>query len=194
MPEHEDKTEQQKFIDVFLEWAEVLVMSVFVVIFIFSFMFRIVTVEGKSMMSTLYDNDLLVVSNLFYKPHNNDIVVIQSENLDKTVVKRVIAIGGQEVEIDYNNNRLLVDGVKIKEDYIKELIMYDNKEKFDQNFYNTDTKTYKYTVPEDYVFVLGDNRNMSSDSRTFGCVSSDKIIGKIIFRISSPYGSIGLID
>ncbi len=193
MSECNDKVNNNSALNTVFDWIETIVMYIFIVILIFSFLLRIVVVDGKSMMTTLYDTDLLVVTNILYKPDNNDIVVLNSDALNKTVVKRVIAVAGQTVEIDYNNNFVSVDGEKLSENYIKESIMYDDKAEFDQKYFDVNSQKYIYTVPKNCVFVLGDNRNHSSDSRFFGCVEIDDIIGKVIFRIMSTYGDLGIV-
>lgn len=193
MSEFNDETNNNTVLNTVLDWVETIVMYIFVVILIFSFVLRVVVVEGKSMMVTLYNSDLLVVTNILYTPENNDIIVLNSDVLDKTVVKRVIAVEGQMVEIDYNNNYVAVDGEKLTENYIKESVMYDDKLEFDQKYFDVNSQKYIYKVPENCVFVLGDNRNHSSDSRYFGCVDVDDILGKVILRIMSSYGDLGFV-
>lgn len=193
MSEFNDETNNNTVLNTVLDWIETIVMYIFVVILIFSFVLRVVVVEGKSMMVTLYDKDLLLVTNILYTPENNDIIVLNSDVLDKTVVKRVIAVEGQTVEIDYNNNYVAVDGEKLTENYIKESVMYDDKLEFDQKYFDVNSQKYIYKVPENCVFVLGDNRNHSSDSRYFGCVDVDDILGKVILRIMSSYGDLGFV-
>jgi signal peptidase I len=110
--------------------------------------------------------------------------VYRINGLNKRIVKRVIATGGQEVKINFENGDVLVDGKLLDEPYIK-------------NLTNLDENAFKYpfVVPEGYVFVLGDNRAMSKDSRhpNVGLVQEDYIIGKIIFRIF-PFDKIGFVD
>jgi len=194
MSEYNEDTFLKTAVNNILEWSEAVVMSAFAVILIFSFLLRIVIVDGESMMITLFDRDVLVVTHILYEPENGDVIVLESEDLDLTVVKRVIAVEGQTVEIDYNNNNVMVDGEVIYEDdYLKEKKMNDDKLHFDQKYYDFKRGKYFYTVPEDCVFVLGDNRNNSSDSRSFGFVEENEIIGKVVFRIASSYGDLGFI-
>ena len=195
MADCRNKNTVNSFVDNLFEWLEVIILSVFSVIFVFSFILRVVEVEGNSMMATLFNDDTLLVTHIFYKPENNDIVVLESDYLNKTVVKRVVAVENQTVTIDYENNTVKVDGTVIDESgYIKEKIMSDDKGKFSQDFFNEETGVYEYKVPEGCIFVMGDNRNNSTDSRTFGFVSADDVVGKVFFRVSSPYGDLGFID
>ena len=193
--EYKDETYINKAVDNILDWTEAVIMSVFIVILIFTFFLRVVIVDGKSMMITLYDKDMLLVSHVLYEPENGDIVVVDSQELQMTVVKRVIATEGQTVEIDYKNNTLTVDGVALEEDdYLKEKIMLDDRLNFDQKYYDYRMGKYFYIVPENCVFVLGDNRNNSTDSRTVGFIGEDEIIGKVVFRAASSYGDLGFIE
>ena len=181
----------KSLINSFLDFSEVIVLSAFIVILIFTFITKIVVVEGNSMNSTLYNKDKLLITHMFYTPEVDDIVVINSEALNETIVKRVIAVSGQSVSIDYDNETVRVDGKLLNESYTSEYIIDTGR--FDRNFYNEETKTYEYVVPENCIFVMGDNRNHSTDSRAFGFVSVSDVVGKVYFRISSPYGDLGFI-
>ncbi len=187
---------KKEFIRIFgqvLDWAEVVANSVLVIILLFSFIISSVIVDGNSMNCTLYNNDIVLVTNMAYTPKINDIVVANSDFLNKTVVKRVIATEGQTVEIDYKNNTVKVDGNLISEnEYLKEKIMYDN-EKFDSRYFDAESEKYTYIVPKDSVFLMGDNRNHSTDSRVFGCVDVKCIVGKVFFRLFSSYGELGFM-
>lgn len=189
-----DNKQKSLILDGILEWLDFIIGSVFAVVLVFTFLIRVLSVNGNSMNSTLYNNDIVLSTYLWCEPQNNDIVVVNSDYLNEQIVKRVIATQGQTVVIDYENNLVSVDGKVLSEhDYLKEKIMYDNKEKFNQEFFDSTEKKYIYTVPENCIFVMGDNRNHSTDSRTFGFVSNEDIIGKVFFRASSPYGSVGFI-
>lgn len=174
------------------EWVESAIFAVVVVILLFTFIFRIVGIDGRSMVPTLQDNDRVVISNLFYTPKTGDIIVLDTSEdtiyfngrqYSKPLIKRVIATGGQTVEVMSAENgvqKVYVDGVELKEDYIN---------------FNTVTHSSgqeKLTVPEGYVFVMGDNRGESLDSRSFGCISENAIVGRALFRIF-PISEMGLL-
>ncbi len=179
-----------KIIDAILDCFETFVISMFVLLFATTFLFKPVDVVGPSMENTLYNNDKLVLVTLFYTPRQGDIVVAQSKALDKTIIKRVIATGGQTVVIDYNENTVTVDGKLLNEEYLGGRLMTDIGT-YEQN--NSSSGVYTYVVPEGEVFLLGDNRNHSTDSRYIGCLSEDEILGKVVFRYNSDYAPIGRV-
>ena len=157
----------------FYEWIQALVYSVLTVVVIFTFGIRLIGVEGHSMLPTLQDGDrLLVVNPVFYDDYQyGDIVVLTKETfLSEPIVKRVIAVGGQTVDIDFASGSVYVDGKLLKEDYINELTFTDEGIKF------------PITVPEGSIFVMGDNRNHSNDSRDsrLGTVDTRFVIGKAV--------------
>lgn len=193
MSQQNENNQANSRFDKALEWIEDIILYVFIVLLIFIFLIRIVVVDGKSMMNTLYDEDIVIVSQFLYEPEINDIVVLEPDFIDKTYVKRIIALEGQTVLIDYNNQTLTVDGKVIEENYIKDS-MRDSKLYFDQKYFDINSGKYVYKVPKGCAFVLGDNRNNSSDSREFGFIRADDIIGKVFLRINSPYGDLGFID
>lgn len=173
-----------------LEWCESFVFAMFIVILIFTFFFRIVKVEGESMTDTLQDKDRLIMTHLNYTPEKDDIVVINSTFLNKTIIKRVIGTEGDHVTVDYNSNTVTVNGEKIADEHIKE-VMFDTG-LFDPS-YKTSEGVYEYDVPEDYIFVMGDNRNGSKDSRYIGFVEEDSVLGKAVFRLF-PFNAFGSVD
>ena len=171
---------------------EVMVLTSFAVIFVFTFFIRLIRVEGVSMEDTLFRNDRLAVVRLFYEPSPGDIVIIDSTAKNEMLVKRVIAVGGQSVSINAQTGEVTVDGQVLYEDYVKAYHSYDTED-FDITYYNKDTDSFEYLIPEGQVFVMGDNRNRSSDSRMFGCISDEEIVGKAVFRVHSERSYTGVI-
>lgn len=168
------------------EWVDSAVLSVVVIILLFTFVFRIVGIRGESMENTLFNGNRVVISNLFYTPKNGDIVVISRNYLnvkgdtsrdDSPIIKRVIATEGQTLTIDSATGSVYVDGVKLNEDYIKEGTITTWEDG------TTDAKSV--TVPEDSIFVMGDNRTDSMDSRfqSIGMVDTRYVLGKAFLRI-----------
>ena len=177
------------------EWVQALVCSVLTVVVLFTFVARLIGVDGHSMVPTLQDRDRLVVLNsmLYHDYRPGDIVVLRKSSfLDEPIVKRVIATEGQQVDIDFSTGSVYVDGVLLKEDYINELTFTD---------YGTE---FPLTVPEGSIFVMGDNRNHSNDSRDarLGTVDTRYVIGRAVFLAfpgpdsvteERDYGRIGVI-
>ena len=159
------------------EWVQSLVGSVLVVVAIFTFGIRMLGVDGHSMLNTLQHGDrLLVLNSMFYHDYQyGDIVILRKDGVfdNDPIVKRVIATGGQTVDIDFNEGVVYVDGEALEEDYIREPT------------YTTEGTEFPLTVPEGSIFVMGDNRNGSSDSRDYrlGTVDTRYVIGKAAFLL-----------
>jgi len=173
-----------------LEWFESFVFAMLIVQLVFIFIFRIVMVDGRSMNNTLSDGDRLIMTHVNYTPERDDVVVVDSDAAGKILIKRVIGIEGDKIKIDYTNNHVYVNDQQISNDHIKE-IMIDNGY-FDRT-YMTENGVYEYEVPENCVFVMGDNRNDSKDSRSIGYVPEESIMGKAVFRIF-PLNQLGKVD
>jgi signal peptidase I len=154
------------------EWVGIISFVVVFIVLLFLFVFREIGVIGNSMLNTLHDGDRIIVYTMNYKPKDNDIVVMYSDKLKKTLIKRVIAVEGQKVYIDYTAHRVYVDGELRDEPYIKE----------ETAFMGETPVSMPTTVPPDCVFVMGDNRNNSIDSRSseVGMIKNNLIIGKAI--------------
>lgn len=168
------------------EWLQAIVTAVVIVVLLLTFVFRLVDVDGESMTNTLHNSDKVFVTSLLYEPKDSDIIVIShGQEYNKPIIKRVIATEGQSVRIDYEKRQVIVDGVVIDEPYIREPMVF--KEVF--------SNPIPDVIPEGMVFVMGDNRNNSLDSRSqqVGLINKDDIIGKaqaIVFpfdRFSTLY-------
>ena len=158
------------------EWARSLVAAVLIITLVFTFAVRMMGVSGPSMIPTLQDGDRLIVINaaLCGTYRVGDIVIARKESFDeKPIVKRVIATGGQTVDIDFDLGRVYVDGALLEEEYINDLTYLEEGTEF------------PLTVPEGSVFLMGDNRNHSNDSRDerLGPVDERLIIGKAVFLL-----------
>ena len=158
------------------DWLQCIVTALVCGIFIFVFIGRTIGVDGKSMLQTLHNRDRVVMSNLFFTPKYGDIVIFHSDAADfggTPLVKRVIAVAGETVDINFDTNEVFVDGRLINEPYINEPTRI--RSDFDG----------PVTVPEGHVFVMGDNRNFSSDSRDrrVGMVDTRQILGKVLFLL-----------
>ncbi len=181
----EDGTEQTESLGKALySWAGDLVGCLTFVVLFFIFVVRIIGVDGSSMEPTLHNSDLvLLLSNVLYDAQTDDIVVVYSESYGKPIVKRIIATEGQTVDFDFDSGQVTVDGQTLDEPYILE------------SEYTPGDTQYPVTIPEGCVFVMGDNRNNSLDSRfsEIGIIDERSILGKVMFRIY-PLNSVGTID
>ena len=140
-------------------------------ILIYLFLFHVTGVRGTSMYSTLHEGDRLFTSNLFYEPEQGDIIILRTAYYSEPLVKRVIATEGQTIDIDFDTGDVTVDGIVLQEDYIYERTHFEN------GFEGP------VTVPEGTVFVMGDNRNNSNDSRlpAIGFIDKRAILGRALF-------------
>ena len=186
--ERKDITGAQSFqLDLYF-WLQTFTFILVTLILVFTFVGRLIGVDGSSMVPTLHDGDKLVLQSLGYTPAQGDVVVLNKhfDAAQAPIVKRVIAVGGQTVDIDYAAGTVTVDGVKLSEPYIKEPM----QQPFDSRMGNEHV-----VVPEGSVFVMGDNRNNSSDSRflELGTVDERYVIGRAFF-VTLPFGHFGTIE
>ncbi|MBQ8689260.1 MAG: signal peptidase I [Clostridia bacterium] len=173
-------------VDLRFDLLELFVFTLVAIMILTTFAFKHSKVEGSSMNTTLFDGDHLIISDLFYEPERYDIIVCEdySTGLRKPIVKRVIATEGEHVLVK-SLNEVYVNGVLIENDFV----WIDGAERADfQLMY-----PIELTVPEGEVFVMGDHRNDSLDSRQLGTIDEDSILGKVLIRFY-PFDSFGAVE
>ena len=156
------------------DMVSVLAVAVVTIMVLFTFVFRVVFVDGGSMLPTLNHGDMLVVSAYDSQPAYGQVVIVTQPNwFDDPIVKRIIATENQVVDIDFDKGEVYVDGVLLNEPYINNLTL--NKQEVD----------FPVTVPEGHVFVMGDNRQGSTDSRSdkIGFIREEYILGVVKYKI-----------
>lgn len=178
-----------------VEWLGVVASALIIVVILFGFVFRVAVISGDSMKNTLFGGDVVVITNLNYTPKEGDIVVVSrnAENSPESmreengpIIKRVIATEFQEVNIDFETGIVYVDNVPLNEPYISTptVDQYDVK--------------FPVTVPEGCIFVLGDNRGVSLDSRSSrigeaGMIDTRYVLGHAVYRVF-PFNRMGGLD
>lgn len=168
---------RRRFIDEILDCIRVVCITVTLVIVFYTFIGRVAWVRGQSMEPTLHDGDLLALWSLSYSPAQGDIVACNSRGLEKVIVKRVVAVGGQEVTVDFNAGKVYVDGEEFIVDGIENITTLREGRDIEH-----------LTVPNGKYFVMGDNRQHSTDSRdaTVGFIDREDILGKALFMVIPP--------
>lgn len=203
MPKKPSKKPLRDFFDVF----EAVILAVVASLFIMTFLFKTGYVDGHSMDTTMADGDRYFVSDLFYTPARGDIIVFEpdlraiDDNSDILYVKRIIAVAGDHLEIksdDGENYRVYLNGQVLQEDYLDS---FQQTRPADRALAGANTLTtdenghpcVDITVPDGHVFVMGDNRLNSQDSRVIGCVDTRRIAGKVLLRFF-PFDKFGKVS
>lgn len=186
--EDQPKKEKPGFAADCYSWLQALTFALVILIVVFTFFGRIIGVDGSSMFPTLEDGDMLLLQCVGYEPQQGDIVVLHKDFADihNPIVKRVIAVGGQTVEIDYGTGTVYVDGQALEEPYLGERMRVPDSP-YEQGTY--------WEVPEGSIFVMGDNRNASADSRhsDLGVVDERYVLGKVLCVVL-PFPHIGAVN
>lgn len=183
----EKKKAEGRFTSELFSWGESLMAVLIFFVVVFTFFVRLIGVDGTSMYPTLQDHSVMLVSNLGYTPKKGDIVVLNKKGFwnDQPIVKRVIATGGDTVDIDPVTGDVIVNGEVLDEPYIYEKI---------NTLERMGDLTYPQTVPEGCIYVLGDNRNGSTDSRwsSLGMVDERYVLGHVL-SVVFPFNDFGSV-
>lgn len=181
------------------DWFDTVITSIVAIIVVFSVFTRLSTVDGDSMKPTLHHKERLMITDFFYSPEHNDIVVLwtdglyneDTEKFGKAIVKRVIGLPGDTIELDISTGSVFRNGEKLPQE-IKDGILYEDGHAINDYTVLQWDMPSSVTVPDGYVFVMGDNRNDSVDSRDnrVGLVNMNNIIGKAYLRVA-PFEQFG---
>lgn len=185
------------------DWIESTLLGIIGVMLVFTFLVRVTTVDGQSMMPTLQNENRLLISDLMYEPAYGDIVVLQANGLvndrgeyGMPIVKRVIGLPGDTIDIDFEQGVVYRNGEPLAIRYINAgSTIYEENYTINALTHLQQDFDGEVTVPEGHIFVLGDNRNDSLDSRSssVGMVNQNYIVGRAFLRVT-PFSEFGLID
>jgi len=181
VPKEKEQLEEEKEqvslkLDLYF-WTQTLVFSLTALILISTLIGRPISVVGSSMSPTLHEGDLLLLQSIGYTPQQGDIVVLRKASfMSEPIIKRVIAVGGQHVSVNYTTGAVSVDGTPLDEPYINEFMLQPD---------NPEMSVNDVQVPEGSIYVLGDNRNHSSDSRDarLGTVDKRYVLGRAVMAL-----------
>ncbi|MCQ2435512.1 MAG: signal peptidase I [Clostridia bacterium] len=187
-----EKTKKERLVSDAYDFLEVMAMTISIVVLLFSFVLRFAGVSGNSMFDTYSSGDSVLMLDLGYTPQNGDVVVIHqtSSYFQEPLIKRVIATSGQTLNIDFGTWSVYVNGEKLNEDYVTR----GNGTMDTENYYSIYADLLdehgNMVIPDGYCFVMGDNRNHSSDSRFYGVglVKNSEVVGRAILKFNARGG------
>lgn len=187
VPQNKGLSVAQKIASTIFDIFEMFAICTAVILLIFTYVARLTVVEGRSMESTLHAGNYMIVQSLGYTPHRGDIVVIQkisSQHYSNPIIKRVIGVGGDTIDIDFSTWTVYVNGEAIDEPYVNL-----------EGYTFPSEVSFPLTVEEGKIFVMGDHRNYSSDSRIadIGQIDERCVVGRAIFRIL-PINEMGYME
>ncbi|MEE1049752.1 MAG: signal peptidase I [Clostridia bacterium] len=181
--EIKEEEPQTNWVKELRDWVVAILIAVVVAFVVREFIFTLVKVDGASMEPSLQHNDRLYVNRMFYTPKKGDVIIFEpASDPGRPYVKRIIATEGDTIYIDFVAGKVYVNDEVIEEDYIKEKTK--NPGTYVMNLMNTNSysKDNPIVIQPGYVFVMGDNRNNSTDSRHLGPVPVEEIMGNAVFR------------
>lgn len=202
-PEKQDEKKPVSFFNELFDWVESTLLGVIGVMLVFTFLVRVTTVDGNSMLPTLQNENRLLISDLLYEPSYADIVILQANGLvndngeyGKPIVKRIIGLPGDTIDIDFNEGVVYRNGEPLAIRYINAgATIYEENYTINSLTSRPLDFSEPVTIPEGYVFVMGDNRNDSTDSRDHrvGLVNQNYIVGRAVLRVT-PFSEFGLLN
>lgn len=167
-----------KFKNFLYEISDIFAVALVIILVVTSFFIRVINVSGSSMEPTLHEADRLILSSFCYTPERGDIIVSSQPNdKERLLIKRIIAVEGDEIDIDWRTGTVYLNGQVLNEEYIAD-------PRF--NTYSDCQDKFPMTIPEGYSFVMGDNRLVSWDSRYegVGLIRNDYIMGSVSYRLN----------
>jgi len=199
-PEKKPKTPKKATHELY-DWVESILAGLIIVITVLTFLVRGTRVDGGSMLPTLEDAQFLAITHIYSELRHNDIVVVYAKDIDgygqgRAVIKRVIGLPGDVISIDTQSGKVFRNGSALPIEYKNGLVYEDGHIISDLTRSRSDMpEDAELIVPENSLFIMGDNRNSSKDSRdsSVGMVDENYVIGRVLLRIT-PFEKFGTVE